>query len=419
MVLIHLATGRKSTRARLTRLLRAETCMMLGIGAILLLRFMVVDEIDAIASLRHSEVLMAVQGGETIRNDGAADPVMTMATWGKDIQEACRSGLAETAILHNETARRRKREIETAAIQKMRIPSDEMLKDSRLIDGRPKYKHCKNVFIDLGSNIGDSIAYFVETEFDLCTREWASKFGHERKFRHGLSRIKLDTAFPAFTANSTGSNRASGLFRKYMPVHEDACVYGMEGNPAFTERLKKLENLLMLMEPRPVQHVHIHTQTVIAGKDGLTELYLDEHSTENNFWGSSILSSQQDAVKTAERNGGRTVSTPVTAISLTTLLWSTLMPFKPNAIDGDETSGGTVIIKMDVEGAEYQVLKEVATSNMLCDYIKMGNTVVMVVEFHVNSISDEAQRRQQMDGTDAARDKLEGCGVIFAELGAG
>jgi hypothetical protein len=96
---------------------------------------------------------------------------------------------------------------------------------------------------------------------------------------------------------------------------------------------------------------------------------------------------------------------------------NTMLPFKPEA-SSEEKKGGLLIIKMDVEGAEYQILKEIANSGVICDYIKMGNRVVMIVEFHNNSITDPEERRKERAGFGEAKNKLVQCGVEFGEVKA-
>jgi hypothetical protein len=130
------------------------------------------------------------------------------------------------------------------------------------------------------------------------------------------------------------------------------------------------------------------------------------------------LSSQQDAQKSAKELGNGTVfSADVQGISLSSLVKNTLLPFKPDA-SSEEKKGGLLIIKMDVEGAEYQILKEIAKSGVLCDYIKMGNRVTMIVEFHHMSITDPAERRKEKDGSGEAQKILKECGVEFGNLAA-
>jgi hypothetical protein len=73
-------------------------------------------------------------------------------------------------------------------------------------------------------------------------------------------------------------------------------------------------------------------------------------------------------------------------------------------------------VKMDVEGAEYAVLKEVANSGVLCDFVQMGNNATMIVEFHQQKIKDLVEREQAMNGIQIAKDKLKDCGVRFKRL---
>jgi hypothetical protein len=99
------------------------------------------------------------------------------------------------------------------------------------------------------------------------------------------------------------------------------------------------------------------------------------------------------------------------------MVQSTMLALKENAPLEDQ-SGGILIVKMDVEGAEYQVLKEVAASGVLCKLKELGNKVVLVVEYHNRSITDYDERKREKDGHQDAIKKLEECGVEFQKLGA-
>ena len=65
-----------------------------------------------------------------------------------------------------------------------------------------------------------------------------------------------------------------------------------------------------------------------------------------------------------------------------------------------------------------QVLKEVANSGVLCDYVSMGNKVVFIVEFHNMSITDATERKREKDGSFEAKKTLLACGVEFGDLHA-
>jgi hypothetical protein len=148
------------------------------------------------------------------------------------------------------------------------------------------YRRCRNAFIDLGTNIGDSIGYFVDNAIDVCSPMWIDAHPNT-KIDAKFPRPFLDVATLDFTHRGFKPNPLFGLLRqttKALPTatSESFCVYGMEGNPVFTERLTKLENFVSDMIPRPVQHLHIFTESVVTASDGPTKLYLDKVSVKQN-----------------------------------------------------------------------------------------------------------------------------------------
>jgi hypothetical protein len=132
------------------------------------------------------------------------------------------------------------------------------------------------------------------------------------------------------------------------------------------------------------------------------------------FWGSSLIQSMPDVRKTAKRNNGTVLTAHVQGITLSSLLRRALLPFDKN---GDKTkSGGSLLVKIDIEGAEYAILKELEATRLICDYVQMGNNATLVVEYHQHLIRDAEEKRQAMEGLKEAREKLKNCGVQFRRL---
>lgn len=162
-------------------------------------------------------------------------------------------------------------------------------KPATLPQNHQPYEYCRNVFIDLGTNIGDSIGYFVDNSFDVCTPTWM-KTHPEQRLHEKFPRIRLDVSDLTIRhEGASGRNPLNGVLQQQLQNEEYGsvgpetfCVYGMEGNPVFTERLQKLENFVMNMHPRPVRHLHIHTESVISAVDGPTKLFLDKTSVAGN-----------------------------------------------------------------------------------------------------------------------------------------
>jgi hypothetical protein len=151
---------------------------------------------------------------------------------------------------------------------------------------------------------------------------------------------------------------------------EDYCYVGVEGNPVFTLRLKQMEARVKGTILQPTKAAHFYTETVAAGVDGPTFLYLDQHNIKENFWGSSILSTHIDAKREFVQQGNRTIKAPVMGLTLTTLLKRSV----------EKTKGAHVIMKIDIEGGEYPVMNEAIGT--LCDYTKAGVRVDLILETH-------------------------------------
>lgn len=203
-----------------------------------------------------------------------------MGRWRKTLVGECDKMMATSPSLPE------KLRIEQQAMSQIELPAT---KPAGLPLDHRHYEYCRNTFIDLGTNIGDSIGYFVDNSFDACTPIWM-KNNPKQRMDEKFPRVHLDVTDLIFHNEGVKKgNPLAGMLQrqleheKYGSVGpESFCVYGMEGNPEFTERLQKLENFVMDMQPRPVRHLHIHTESVITAVDGPTKLYLDKTSVKEN-----------------------------------------------------------------------------------------------------------------------------------------
>lgn len=272
-------------------------------------------------------------------------------------------------------------------------------------------RRCKNVVMDFGANIGDTSGHVVDTgmiscdrKADLNTATLKSHFNIETKqFELVGNRNKL-TEHLEHLISSQGNDQGP----------EDYCYYGIEGNPHFTERLQAIEDHVMAMKPRPVQHMHFFTESVGAGEDGMTKLYLDTVNTKQNFWGSSIFKDHQDVRRSADGKDAETVATPVMGYTIGTLMRMTFKAFDPNASE-EEKKGNHFILKVDIEGGEYPLLHEAVAEGTLCEFVKMGNKADIFIEFHSAKVTG---KHDFVGKTKEMKNALTGCGVNMGNLGA-
>jgi hypothetical protein len=212
----------------------------------------------------------------------AEENAKEMKEWRETTEKGCQEILAQNQT--KQVVSQQKEEFEISAISKFTFPNVSTLSAQPF--GHIKYEYCRNTFIDLGTNIGDSIGHFVDNSLDPCTHLWMKKFPKTQK---QIPRPHLDVTKAEIYNTGYRRNPLAEMLQKALTADpnnivypENTCVYGMEGNPTFTERLQKLENFIMGTKSRPVRHLHIHTESVVTALDGPTKLFLDKTSVKAN-----------------------------------------------------------------------------------------------------------------------------------------
>ncbi|KAG0041889.1 hypothetical protein BGZ83_001191 [Gryganskiella cystojenkinii] len=187
------------------------------------------------------------------------------------------------------------------------------------------------IFVDLGANGADSLEAFLE--------EPKAKFHYD---------------YPSPT----------------WATHRDAEIFLFEANPFFNEKLVKAKERYTAQGIK----VNIFPSTVVDVEDGIRTFYLDTVNKENDYWGSSIYSEHRDV------KASGAIGTRLTGINLATWLQREFLP------------RDFVVIKMDIEGAEYELVPHLADMSAW--------TVIdhLLVEFHGSEIAggtpEEIERRE-------------------------
>lgn len=213
----------------------------------------------------------------------AIERQQSMIKWRELAQEECKELIKTVGKKADSAGVDKKEALERAFVNKIKMnPEPSTISASKT----EPYRRCKNAFIDLGTNIGDSIGYFIDNSVDVCSLMWVDA-NPDTKFDNKFPRPHLDVATLEFKHRGSKPNPLYGLLQRTMKkspqaTSETFCVYGMEGNPVFTERLTKLENFVSDMNPRPVQHLHIFTESVVTATNGPTKLFLDKLSEKHN-----------------------------------------------------------------------------------------------------------------------------------------
>jgi len=258
-------------------------------------------------------------------------------------------------------------------------------------------RKCKNVILDFGANIGDTLNHVIDSGLPTCAGELHLDL-HKRTV--GPDKWNSVTKF------------LQGMMKHTNHSPEDYCYYGVEGNPHFTERLQGLEDYIHSINPKPVEHAAFFTESVGTGEFGMTKLFLDTVNTKENFWGSSIMEGHQDVKKSIK--AGEAPYHDVMGYTITKIMDMTLKGLDENATEEDKT-GGHLLLKVDIEGGEYALTQEVVASKALCNYVAMGNTANVIIETHSQRVTGPNPLIHKFKKW---REELIGCGVKWQTLQA-
>ena len=217
----------------------------------------------------------------------------------------------------------------SSLLQRMEAVANNLMADKSSIvrpssTSHPRAYPCPNAFLDLGTNRGDSILKFLEPE------------------NHG--------------------GVLASFFKEMKWNPKEFCVFGFEGNPHFNATLEELEH----KHAHEAKLLKIFRQTVVVAEDGPVTFYLDTVNPGAHFWGSSVLEHHVDVEKSGK------VKIIAKGINLGKFVEEHVDP------------KGVVMVKMDIEGAEYQLMRELISSGRLCKKDEQGNNLFdyMNIEFH-------------------------------------
>jgi Methyltransferase FkbM domain len=225
---------------------------------------------------------------------------------------------------------------------------------------------CNFTFLDFGANNGDSMGKFIDAGIVPCP--------HHRHARYNIDSGRVELLDVIANNYVTPWSRERMLLKSqqvgYQLNPEDYCYYGIEGNPVFTKKLQQMEHVVLQSTPSPLKSAHFYTETVAVAKDGPTQLFLETHG--GNYWGSSIYATHKTVQKSAHTDHHAPTVANVTGLTLTTLAKATTLM----------VAGNHLLLKIDIEGAEYPVLDEAYASGILCDYAKASVQVDLLIEIH-------------------------------------
>jgi len=215
---------------------------------------------------------------------------------------------------------------------------------------------CSFVFLDIGSNMGVSVRKLFEPEAypQYTSAEYEYDFGWllDLLYRKNRSKTHHDTSFPgSYTATfdrvfEPAETRRRSNFQGY-------CAFGFEPNPYHTSRLRAIEECYTSRGWR----VKFFTETAVADVDGEVWLRSSKRAVGlHNIAASTVQTKLDTADEEADANFTRAEGVDL-ARWLRFHVSQRRVPLGRSA----------VYAKLDVEGAEFQVLPRMLMMGLLCN----------------------------------------------------
>ena len=170
------------------------------------------------------------------------------------------------------------------------------------------------------------------------------------------------------------------------------CVSTFEANPKWTPILKHLRDSLAPKAKASHGALHVYTDTAVSVANGTITMYIDTSAAAG---GSTIVKEK------TVRYGA--VPTEVKAINFPELFG------RETRRKSERPAGSRVIVRIDIEGAEYDIIEALFQRGLVCDRID-----VMVVEFHYSKFKNSSL---PADIDTQIRGRLAACGVEVWEYG--
>ena len=217
---------------------------------------------------------------------------------------------------------------------------------------------CSHMFVDVGANIGDSLTkWFTQHNcYENCyQRDTSGQPGclpsNETCGRTGECSIANETCFCHSLAKS---NRCGWEWPFWFPLGERQkyCAEAFEPNPLLAQQL--VRTAARLQARGFSKHIKVHNGTALAMRDGEASFGLDLKTTT----GSSLVLDK----KTLGENGkvGQGVAVGANTVTVRTL----------DAVAYVRSLNAKHIsLKLDVEGSEFDVLRDLIMSGTLCERV--------------------------------------------------
>jgi len=200
------------------------------------------------------------------------------------------------------------------------------------------FKGCSKIFIDVGSNAGTHIRKLFEPE----------------KYPRSPYLKVFETAFGAPSLRHKAS------------AETGICAFGFDANPRFVSRYQEIEEAYSQQGWR----ARWFAPFAVSNETGNVTFWINQRPGGYMDWGASIID-----------RGGSGSNVTVPEVDFGSFLEALRLHAEP----------GYKLMKMDIEGAEFDVLAELLQRGQLCE----GSLDLMTIEWHPQFLAEDRQEQAQ------------------------
>ena len=136
---------------------------------------------------------------------------LSMKEWRDSSKKECRELIEMLKTNYDTAALDKKENLERTFVKKLILNSEPSSTISASKD--QPYRLCRNAFIDLGTNIGDSVGYFIDNAIDVCSPMFAAANPLKKKIDPTFPRPHIDVSTLKFKHRGSKPNPLLGILQ--------------------------------------------------------------------------------------------------------------------------------------------------------------------------------------------------------------
>jgi hypothetical protein len=192
-------------------LFRTNTMIAVAIVVVFLIFVNSNQQASNNSTTMESYLLRASSSAIAVVDSSSMGEGLAMKEWRDSSKKEC-GELIETITKFDTTALDKKENLERTFVEKLILNSEPSSTVSASKD--QPYRQCRNAFIDLGTNIGDSVGYFIDNAIDICSPMFAAANPSKRRMDSTFPRPHIDVTTLEFNHRGSKPNPLFGILQR-------------------------------------------------------------------------------------------------------------------------------------------------------------------------------------------------------------